>query len=187
LNDTLIFRFDFRLTTLINSGSAFRFGLYGSNGSVVTADNQTASDNDRGYRVVLGAGGTAGISLSEENGSNAQILAGSDGITLTDPGAISVNINDNEKYSALFTITRSAASQVDLYVAIKNSAGAVIGSATGTDTTSPYFTFDEIAFNHATTGEVDYRIDNLSLIIPEPSVSLLIIAAMTLIGLRAKR
>lgn len=172
VSDTLEFSFDFRLTALVNSGSAFRFGIFDSNGTSATADNQTVSDNDRGYRVVLGAGGTAGLSLSEENGTNAQILTGSDGTNLTDPGAVTVNIADNEKYNAYFTITRSSASQVDLYVAIRNSSGVIIGSATGTDTTSPYFSFDEIAFNHTTTGAVDYRIDNISLTIPEPTTAL---------------
>lgn len=187
VSDTLEFSFDFRLTTLINSSSAFRFGIFDSNGTGATADGQTVSDNDRGYRVVLGAGGTAALTLSEESGSNAQILTGSDGTALTDPGAVTVNIADNEKYSAYFTITRSAAAQVDLYVAIRNSAGVIIGSATGTDTTSPYFTFDEIAFNHATTVAVDYRLDNISLTIPEPATCILVVAAMAMFGCRARR
>jgi hypothetical protein len=71
VGETLTLSFDFRFeltpnATFNNTIDGFRFGFYNSNGTVVTADGSTQSDNDFGYQARASAPGPPRVSDSTE-------------------------------------------------------------------------------------------------------------------------
>lgn len=171
--DYLTVSFSFRYT---NNGAAganeanFRFGLFNSQGSAVTGDNQTASANDTGYYVQVGSGGAATASTNvfyEETGLTSPILGGTDRANKT-ASSSGFGINDDAIHTASFTLTRTSATVMGLSLSIDGT------TITGSDTTTLITSFDEIAFANGfgVTG-LDFMLDNVVLTssVPEPSIA----------------
>ena len=187
--DFIRLEFTFRfldIDTLSNAG--FRFGFEGSNGTLVTGDGQTTvSDNDLGYYAQTGVGTTAPLNnntLYRENGGTSPILGGTDRTTVTASSA-GVAINDLLAHTASFTITRGTGTNVSL--SLSYDGGPAI---TGTATTVPYYTFDEIAFGNGFVADaVDFNIDNVSVVtnVPEPSAAVLGLLVVPFIAGRRRR
>lgn len=175
VGDQISLAFDFRLeaTPTVNTADGFRFGFYNSNGSVVATNGGTESDNDFGYQATIGTGTTPGFNLNKETNSGAGGLGSNnpnaDRNSLSPTVLNTVAINDTLKHSATFTITRTASG-----VSLSSSVdGQELGTAT--NTTSPFFTFDEVVFNHATPQ--NFFLDNVNVtttVVPEPTSTLLI-------------
>lgn len=188
--DSINLTFDFRfIPTAINSGgtttapgssnSGLTFGLYNSNGTISGGDNSMNQDNDFGFRADFGTGANSNIFIGKEDNTTSGTAGGtgttSSGDTLTvglNPGSIPVNINDFEKHSAQFRLTKSAAG-VDILVGFDGNT-----VATGTSV-APFTSFDEIMFSQG--GGSSFRIDNVVLTftpIPEPGGVLLAIGGV---------
>jgi hypothetical protein len=186
---TLSFNFRFtNITTVTANNAGFRFGLEGSNGTLVTGDNQGAqSNNDLGYYVQTGVGATtapaANNTIYRENGGIAPILGGTDRASITSNTAGRF-FNDELPHSASFTITRGAGTSMSFSVSY--DGGTAI---TGTAPTTPYYFFDEVIFSDGfVTNPVHFNIDNVEVVtnVPEPAAGLCFLAAMGL-GLGRRR
>jgi hypothetical protein len=170
VGDKLSLSFDFRfeVNPTVNTPDGFRFGFYNSNGSLVTADATTQSDNDFGYQVSIGTGSSAGFDIKKETNVGAG-GTGSDnptpdratiGPTLASTGSI----NNTLKHTGSFTITRSATG-VTFSAALD---GTTLGA--GSNNTAPFLTFDEVMISHGTPQA--FRIDNVNVTtesVPEPA------------------
>jgi hypothetical protein len=193
--DFIRLEFTFRYTnigTAAANAGGFRFGIEGSNTSLVTGDNQTSvSDNDQGYYAQTGVGPSPANApantnvLFRENGGTFPILGGLDrtGITASSTG---VAINNNNAHSVSFTITRGSGTNISLSLAYDGGA-PITGAFTGTN----FFTFDEIAFSNGfVTSPVSFNIDNVSVVsnVPEPgTMGLMSLGAVGMLGLVRRR
>jgi len=184
VGDTVSASFNFRFLnpdTATDSNSSFRFGLHGSNGTPVTGDNQTDSDNDQGYYVQIGdAAQTAGNLMYREGGGQGTITNGNDRGAPTASGGVAA-ITDTNFHTALLTITRDTATTMQ--VSLKIDAAATV---TGSFTTL-YTSLDEISFaNGFSSPTLSYAIDNLvidaSNFTPVPEPSTVGLAAAGIIG-----
>jgi hypothetical protein len=201
-NDFIQLDFKFRYTnveglppssTASSNGSGFRFGLYGSFGTPVSADAQTTGvlvnttcDDDRGYCVQAGVLGnpTTTTTLYHERGGTYPILGGGDRdnfTTVAGPG-----FSTNAVHTASLKLTRGTGTNVAL--SLSYDGGSAI---TATDT-SGYFTFDEIAFSDATAPvPLIFNLDNIVVttnLVPEPeTATFLAIAAAGRLGFSRRR
>lgn len=182
-NVTLSFRFRFlNQGTATASNANFRFGLFSSNGSVVTGENQTTnSDNDTGYYAQIGDAAQATNNLFyNEAGGTTTILSGTDRAVVNASTTVAA-IADNAGHGVVFSLTRTSATAVALSLSIDGGA-AVTGTAGGTLRTA----FDEVAFSNAFVAtSMNYAVDDVSVIatsfaIPEPTTGLA--AAGALVG-----
>ncbi|EIQ00994.1 hypothetical protein OpiT1DRAFT_05555 [Opitutaceae bacterium TAV1] len=175
-------------TDFPSSDNALRFGFYNSNGTPVTADNTTGSNNDYGYMsegLPFGSG-TADITTTkfsrETGGADSIILTGTDLVKLTGSSTGS-RIHDSDTYTVIFTITRTGTG-ISLLSTVQSADGSTLFSITGTDANiSAYTSFDEIAFG--SSADIGYRLDNVTVTtnvsqIPEPSTSILLIGTAIL-------
>lgn len=197
IGDTIKLTFDFALastsattggplttTAPNNSASGFTFGLYNSNGSVVTSNDTGTSDNDFGFRADFGTGATSNIFIGKENNAGAGGLGtttGTDTATVTlAAGSSPVQINDFLKHSASFQLTR-VATGVEIVVEYD---GATV--ATGTSTV-PFTSFDEIVFSQG--GGNNFHVDNVVLTnVPEPALAVSLLGGIgMLLGFRRRR
>jgi hypothetical protein len=157
--DTLALSFDWRFTgtTSLNQSKALRFGLHSSNGTPVTADGTTESDNDKGYFIATnpGASGSANTVLHRENGTSPGVLGGNDWTTFGTAGA-SLNAGTST-HTAFLTITRTGSTLV-VSGQIDNLA-----VATGTDAAPITYAFDQLAVTLAGASLTSpIRIDNVT-------------------------
>ena len=139
---TLSFNWRFTGTIGLNQANSLRYGLHSSNGTPVTADNTTQSDNDKGYFVMTnpGAAGTA-TTLKRETGGAPGVLGGTDWSGLGTAGA-SVS-GSTVKHTSTIVITRSGSNLV-VSASIDNLA-----AATGTDSVPVTYTFDQFGITLA--------------------------------------
>jgi hypothetical protein len=187
---TLSFRFRYvNVSTATANSAGFRFGIEGSNGSVVTADGQgSTSDNDQGYYIQTGVGTAAAAATNNtfyrENGGVLPILGGTDraATTASTTGAV---INDNLAHTATFTITRGSATNISL------SASYDGGTAkTASYPTTPYYTFDEIAFGDGfVASPVQFNVDDVLVTsnVPEPGTLACLFGGAGLLFVRHRR
>lgn len=171
INDILSVSFRFRY---VNSGAStasnngFRFGLADSNLTAVTADGQANSDNDPGYYVALGFGGTLPATNAifyNETGGIGNILSGTDRAAATASSNTGTNINNNSVHTATFSLTRNA-STITLSLVLDGAA-----PITATSTSNLRTRFDEIAFGggFSVTGQA-YMVDDIVVThVPEPA------------------
>lgn len=172
-----------------SSNLSFRVGLYNSNGTPITADNQrfdleSGAGNDFGYFARIPVGDPANTNgtharLSKEtgvaSGSSEDPLFGQDnssgtgddveelGQTASFPGTIS----DYEAHTILFSLERTAGG---VLTSIQVDGGLPF---TAEDTASPFETFDTFAMTNMRI-TTEWRIDNVvieAVNVPEPALA----------------
>jgi len=184
IGDSIRLSFDFQLrptgtnvagttftTAPVNAAEGITFGFYNSNGTPVTDDNQTASDNDSGIRGSFGTGTTLAADLAREANSAAGGLGTT---TATDSASFVASgtstpsaINDFNKHSAQLVLTLTALGEYTVSMMLDGNT-----IATATTPQNTYTRFDEIVFSQG--GSNNFSIDNVVVnIIPEPSALLL--------------
>lgn len=163
VGDKLVLRFDFRFVRILadDRANVFRFGLYNSNGSVVTGDKKTASYNDSGYTSGITYGTLGGsAAFTKEAGAPNTTLFEEDLLPLGTPFAASFSVGVTAvKRTAVFTATRTATG-LALRSQILSESGAVLLDGTTTDTVAPVTSFNQIVIG-TKRQEADYRIDNV--------------------------
>lgn len=189
------FRYTNLATALPNAGG-FRFGIEGSNGTVVTGDDQAAtSDNDQGYYAQTGVGpspANAPVNSNvffRENGGTFPILGGTDRLSINLPaGTTGMAFNDELAHAVSFTITRTAGSNISLSLIYDGGTPLTVNTAGGTGN---FFTFDEIMFSNGfVTSPLSFNLDNVSVVsnVPEPTAAgLLSLGSVALLGLIRRR
>ena len=185
--DTITLSFSFRFISTGGSTSpadavgGFTFGLYNSNGTVVTANNASTSDNDSGFRGEFGSGAEEAVAIFKEINSGAGGLGtGIDGGTVTVINPVNVQVNDFLPHTGSITLTYN--SPTDLAIALMYD-GAAVGSGTSS---VPFLTFDEIVFSQG--GGNGFNLDNVVVEsnIPEPGTAALM-GLCAILGLAGHR
>jgi len=143
--DSLALSFDWRFTgtTALNQSYNLRFGLHSSNGTPNTADNTTASDNDKGYFIGTnpGVNSASGTMQFRETGAAPGVLGGTDWSTFGTSGAcVSAG---TATHTATLIITRVGTTLV-VSGQIDNLA-----ASTGTDASPVTYTFDQLGLTLA--------------------------------------
>ncbi|NJK92040.1 MAG: PEP-CTERM sorting domain-containing protein [Blastochloris sp.] len=165
VGQSFVLSLDFRYITAPSTGSVFRFGLYNSNGSVTSADNNTSSGNDFGYRVQVAS--NAPPSFVDESGAAPDVTSGSDSTAITGGTLSNMPALGTSSHRAVLTLTRADVNTMTFGLSLNGSN--LVSSGAYTDTSGAFFTFDEIAFGAGNSTNT-YRIDNVNLeVIPEPS------------------
>lgn len=162
--------FDFRLSnTNYPAGiNNLRFGLYNDQGTPVTVDESTASNDDKGYYFGLGSGSvSAAQQIFREDSGISPILGGTDRTNL---GTTSAHIvPDFLKHAASLRVERTATG-VDISVYLDNTLLLTRSDALAGAITS----FNMLAVGSAFNGtDTDFNIDNVQIdtnvAIPEPT------------------
>ncbi len=188
-----------------SSNLSFRVGLYNSNGTPITADNQrfdleSGTGNDYGYFARIPVGDPANsngnlVRLSKEtgvaSGSSEDPLFGQDNssgtgddvVELGESASFADGISDFEPHTILFSLERTAAG---VLTSIQVDGGTAF---TAEDTLSPFETFDTFAMTNMRI-TTEWRIDNVvieTVQVPEPASSVLLATAASVLARRRKR
>lgn len=179
VNDRISFSFDFRYTSnppsiATTSDSTLRFGIFDSNGTVVSTTPSSADNDDFGYLARFSTNNNAASSLTKVPSGDASTA----GTAVTASISNTIPVFGTTSHALRLDLTRVAGGgiQIDSYF-----DGSLITSAT--DTSTPYSSFDNIRIgqNSSTT---EFQIDNVLVetsVIPEPSsVALLGLASLVL-------
>lgn len=157
--DSLALTFNWRFTgtTGLNQAKNLRFGLHSSNGTPVTSDASSATNNDKGYFVAINPGASgSSVILHREAGGDGGILGGNDWSTFGAHG-MSLNAGTAPHFASL-TLTRSGSSL------LVNAQVDNLAPATGTSTSIVTNTFDQFAITLAgATLPSPLRIDNVTI------------------------
>lgn len=195
VGSSLTFSFDLRIVDNAGGQNGLRFGLYNQNGTSVTGDASTESNNDFGYRSGIPFGSTIASDISssilKEDGSNSLVLTGNDGTNLGSSGTGS-RITDANVYRVNFSITRTATGVDLLYETYSGSEfDTLITSISDSDNSDAYTSFNEFAIGSSVGTDVapfQYVLDNLTVSsIPEPKSSALLLGAIALGSVAAMR
>lgn len=190
-NDTATLSFKFRFinaTSATTSNGNFRFGLFTSQGTVVTGDNQpTTSDDDQGYYVQFGnSAQTTNNLFYRESGGTQPILGGVDRANIAASTTVAA-ITDTASHTASLTLTRTSATAIGLSLSIDGGA-----AVTGSTSSSLISSFDEIGFTDGfVAAPLNFAIDDVQLTasnftVPEPgAIGLAAVAGMA--GLMRRR
>jgi hypothetical protein len=185
IGSSLRLSFDFRLTTINDSFDGFQFGFGDSNGTAATGDNQSATDNDHSYFGSIATGAATPTSEIFKQPASANTRFGNSPRTngFSTLGADNdVAINDLDKHSAEFWITRTSASTLELRLLVD---GSILARREETEVIST--TFDEVFFKRNINGSA-VAIDNVTIdVVPEPASALLLSLGATLLGFRRIR
>ncbi len=174
-----------------SSNLSFRVGLYNSNGTPITADNQrfdleSGTGNDFGYFARIPVGDPANTNgnlarLSKEtgvaSGSSEDPLFGQDNSSGTGDDVVELgetssfvgNISDFEPHTILLSLERTAAG---ILTSIQVDGGLPF---TAEDTVSPFDTFDTFAMTNMRI-TTEWRIDNVvieTVPVPEPAMAVM--------------
>jgi len=176
VNDTMTLSFKIRLTNTPTAvGSGFRFGLYGTNGTVGLSEGSglVHSNDDIGYYATVGTNNSAPVAnnvLWAESGGMATILANNDRTAIN--SAAGASLNDTLVHTLSLTVTR--ATSTTMSVSFSFDGGPAISGTT----TTLYTSFDEIAISNGfQTTPTTYNIDDVRLeasnftLVPEPTVA----------------
>jgi hypothetical protein len=184
--DQISLTLDFRFAaTPGNVADGWRFGFYNANGTVMTSNGGSESDNDFGYLATIGTGTSSSFNLYEElNTSGAgETGFGTDRISLSPTVNATAAISNTAEHTLVFTVTKTA-SGVSIATTVD---GISLGS--GVDTTAPYLTFNEVLISHGTPQA--YLIDNVTVTttaVPEPGAAALLgVGVLSLFGWRRSR
>jgi hypothetical protein len=178
LGDVATLSFDVRRLaagTPMGTLPTFRFGLFDSGGSPLTADTATVilhnTHDDNGYHIQLNVGQSGATSLRETPEQNG-ILGGPTApnqLTLgTGSGAAFDGLNDTDPHEIVLTLTR-VANGISVRVGVDGTTVIDVtdeGIDPDTDLPAGLFVteFDVVGFGIGSSGVVfDYRLDNVRL------------------------
>lgn len=182
VGQTLTVTLDLRLVSATNLSNGIRIGFSNSNSNVYTADGVPNTGTAAAFTHF---GYFTGVGTNTDNGVNVQQDAGTDdtagfsngaGISAIGTAVSTGGFDNNTNRSILFSITRTAtgASLNSQVFGAVGSTGTPISQVIQEDTTSPYFSFDQLSVRIGNSGSVDYNIDNvLVTVVPEPGAALL--------------
>jgi autotransporter-associated beta strand protein len=177
IGDQLSFSFDFRLPNLpatpTNTTKGLVFGIFGDNSTPVTADFSSAPGNanstdDLGYSGAIAVGTVGDVSLWRDNpGGNATGLDPVDTIFANNTAKAGSLIDDQNKHTALMTITRTGTTTDVVSVSLDGNV-----MFTATDTTTSDFSFNDIQIsttNSVALAQQQFNMDNVSVVATGPS------------------
>jgi PEP-CTERM motif. len=176
VSDTMTLSFKIRLTnTPTSTNGGFRFGLYGTNGTVGLTEGSGLGNpnNDTGYYASLGTNNSvpaANNFLFSESGGTSPILAGLDRASIN--SAAGISLNDALFHTLSLTVTRATSTTMSVSFSFDG------GTAIAGTTTVLYTSFDEIAISDGFQAiPTTYNIDDVLLTasnftpVPEPAVA----------------
>lgn len=171
--NTIYLRFEFRFTTQPSTSTTYselpnlrasglRFGLYNSASTLVTADilaalagSGTAVEDDGGYGVTVGIGGTSSLQIARENfNAGDTITGGNGGVSLAINSTVP-SIDDTTRHTAVLTIRRIDSQTVQITATIDGFFLTTVDSGSEIITS-----FDEIAIR-SVFSDLDINIDNV--------------------------
>lgn len=164
-------------TTPNNNAQGFTFGFYDSNATAVTDNDQSFSDNDRGFRGAIGSGTTSAVSIRKETNTTAgELGSGTDTPLGLEAGSTPVAISDFNVHTGSITILLNNPGQVTVSISVDGNQ-----IATSVPDTTTILTYDEIVFSQG--GGNSFRLDDIEILsnIPEPS-SALLVTSLGLLG-----
>ncbi len=179
-----------------NTSRAFNFGLFDYTGGTrrVTDGGSPGGAGVTGYRQSMNFGSSFGVTNALQTQKRTTVADGNLLSTSGDFTTVGVNGGGNAvsapgfvagtPYTLTFSVTRTAASSLDLTTTITDGSALNL-TQTVTDSTSPTFSFDTLAFRPTTGGTsatginfTEVKIDYTA--VPEPSI-----AGLSLIGILA--
>ncbi|MEX2382265.1 MAG: PEP-CTERM sorting domain-containing protein [Opitutales bacterium] len=175
--EALELRFDMRFTeSPANNIYGFRFGLYNSNGTLMTQSNPNGKNqpdeqnDDFGYYTRMASGTATATTelIREPSGNNPTGGATVTGEVILTNSGTPARIEDQLMHSFVYTLTRLSGGDLGFTVRMD---GNLIGSAVDTDPLTG--TFDTLYFSKGNISS-DFTVDNVQLsVIPEPGTLLL--------------
>lgn len=167
VGDTLTLSFNFTPSTPIAANSGWRFGLFNSGGSRVTADNLTTGHANysawTGYAAMVNPVSTLGAQFYERNLTGSTLIASTTAYSALGSVSASQSFSSGVTYTCIMTVTRTA-SGVDLVASF--SGGSLSNyTVSVSDTSSAFTSFDAFAMainrNGATPAFASLTIDNV--------------------------
>ncbi len=185
--DTLSLSFAFRSVTdpPPNNSNAFRFGLYNTNGTKITADEGSTSNSpteidDFGYNVRIPTGTAASPDIIDEPAGDNTLGGTAAGSSIRN-SATPIGVSSTAGHVIELLIARTGS---QLNFTVKYDTATV---ATGLDNAGIVTTFDAVYFGSGFINNFDYMIDNVKLeIVPEPTSLSLLAAAGLMMGRRRR-
>jgi len=173
IGDWVKLSFDMRWIIAAPEDVSYRFGLFNSNGTVVTADSGTEGGNDTGYWALIEALNPSAVATKDGTGG---ILSG--------PGLDSGSVPGvaNLPHLLELLITKENATQMRVAVSVDGTE-----AVTGLDANINTSTFNEIAVKNLRGSGGDLHLDNVQVTtnVPEPStIVLLAMGGVIMLGRR---
>ncbi len=171
IGDSITFSGEIRIPNPVGGG--FRFGLFSSNGTPITGDNTSESDNDYGYQLNIGTPtlNAIGSSKISKDADDTELI----GVSDTDLVTASAGFDDDYAYHSFsLTIEMTGASELTISGSWDGSTNATTTMVT-TDTSALITSFDEVMIAFADTVSRDHYVDNITVTaVPEPGTYALI-------------
>lgn len=185
--------------TAFSSTSIFRFGLFNSGGTRVSADStgnsNAAFTNYTGYSLFTSptSNQPTGTTLRYRSVADPSLFGTTQNVALTG-NTSTLNLTDSAPYNFTLTITNTGASTVTINALVKDSSNtATLMNFTATDSTNHFTNFDTFAFygaNGATTAAT-ITLDNVlvtyTAAVPEPGTCGLAVLGAAFVLWRARR
>ncbi len=186
VGESLSISFSLALDTPDTNYGGLRIGIFNSGGNRISSDgaglNNPLYDDYVGYASMMNVNAGSAMKFSERNAnlSEALIHSGTAYTSFNEKGlGDGATFTSGQFYEAVFTLTRTA-SGVEMSVAISGLEGY---SATYTDTTSAFTSFDNFVIYGSTNAMDGYSLSEVEITynsIPEASTSGLLVLAIFL-------
>ena len=189
VGDQLQLSFNFDITSSsLETGYDLTFGLYHHGAADYTyTQGDSANGASTGYEAVTELNGDFEGVEKDASGHAAEEAAGAYMESDTnDPGLLNHTGTD---YTAVMTLTQEGAGGVNVAYTITSPSGT-IASASATDASSPYTSFDEIQFSAGYRRQYDFtnfEIQTIPVATPEPCSAVLLGMAGIPLMLRRRR
>lgn len=184
IGDSITATFDLTFTATPN---IFSVGLFNTTGTISGGDYAAAPYNlgtYTGYYTFLrdnAANSVARGTTGNSSSTSTPLSGGTDETLFTNSASIDYTIST--PYQVDFTLTKASADQVDTLFRLLDTGDNVLYSIAGSDTTTPYDTFNGVFFrNYNSAGNVTFDSIAVTSTVPEPSIYALL-AGLALCGL----